>query len=243
MMSWNTSEAQFDRTLLNSRRVQQTFGSHGKSNFRRFYLVLVTQVSVVAIFWSNSVRVRLNSAGVQLGMWFKVSGNVSMISWNTSEAQFDRTLLNSRRVQQTFGSHGKSNFRRFYLVLVTQVSVVAIFWSNSVRVRLNSAGVQLGMWFKVSGNVSMMSWNTSEAQFDRTLLNSRRVQQILRLLGKSNFGRFYLVLVTQVSVVAIFWSNSVRVRLNSAGVQLGMWFKVSENVSMVSWNTSEAQFD
>ena len=54
------------------------------------------------------------------------------------------------------------------------------------------------------------------------------------------FDVFSLVLVTYVSVVAIFWSNSVRVRLNSAGVQLGMSPKVSENVSMVSGNTSEA---
>ena len=54
------------------------------------------------------------------------------------------------------------------------------------------------------------------------------------------FDVFSLVLVTFVSVVAIFGSNSVRVRLNSAGVQLGMSPKVSENVSMVSWNTSEA---
>ena len=54
--------------------------------FDVFSLVLVTYVSAVAIFWSNSVRVRLNSAGVQLGMSPKVSGNVSMVSWNTSEA-------------------------------------------------------------------------------------------------------------------------------------------------------------
>ena len=48
------------------------------------------------------------------------------------------------------------------------------------------------------------------------------------------------MLVTDVSVAPMFGSNSVRVRLNSAGVQLGMSPKVSENVSMVSWNTSEA---
>ena len=57
-------------------------------------------------------------------------------------------------------------FDVFSLVLVTYVSAVAIFWSNSVRVRLNSAGVQLGTPPKVFWKVSIMSWNLSESNSD-----------------------------------------------------------------------------
>ena len=74
---------------MNSAELSQSsanFWLTWKVEISTFYLVLVTDASVIAIFGSNSVRVRPNSAGVQLGMSPEVSGNVSMVSWNTSEA-------------------------------------------------------------------------------------------------------------------------------------------------------------
>ena len=56
-------------------------------------------------------------------------------------------------------------------MLVTNVSVVPIFGSISVRVRLNSAGVQPGTPPKVFWKVSIMSWNLFESSSDRTPLN------------------------------------------------------------------------